>query len=169
MISESPAVYSWNICIAPSWAIWVTPLTNCLRFMLLSWTTLQKCSGANVGIPSYSNFFPPVVSVSPMENRSGSNTPITSPAYASSTIFLSWAISCCGWESLIFLLLAAWYTSMPASNLPEQILINAILSLWALFIFAWILNTKAENGSVTGSMIPSDELRPIGGVVILRK
>ena len=80
MISESPAVYSWNIWIAPSWAICVTPFTNCFRFILLSCTTLQKCSGANVGMPSYSNFLPPVVSVSPMENRSGSNTPITSPA-----------------------------------------------------------------------------------------
>ena len=30
-------------------------------------------------------------------------------------------------------------------KLSEQIRMNAILSLWALFMLAWILNTKAEN------------------------
>ena len=45
----------------------------------------------------------PVQSVSPMEKIPGSNTPMISPAYASSTIFRSCAIICCGWDRRIFL------------------------------------------------------------------
>ena len=48
-----------------------------------------KCSGANVGIPLNFILLPGVQIVSPMENIPGSNTPIISPAYASSTISLS--------------------------------------------------------------------------------
>ena len=99
----------------------------------------------------------------------GSNTPIISPAYASSTICLSCAIICCGCESLIFLPPCTWNDSMPAVNLPEQILIKAILSRCALFILACILNTNAEKSSFTGSIIPSEEFLGSGGVVILRK
>ena len=59
---------------------------------------------------------------------------------------------------------------MPASNLPEQIRINAIRSRCALFIFAWILNTNAEkSSSYIGSIIPLSDFLGSGEVVILRK
>ena len=136
MISANPASCSWKIWMAPSCAICSTPFTNCLRFIESNWMTLAKCSGANVGIPSYSKSSFGRQTVSPIEKIPGSNTPMISPAYASSTILRSCAIICCGWESLIFFLLCTCFTSMFASNLPEQILINAILSRWFLFIFA---------------------------------
>ena len=99
----------------------------------------------------------------------GSNTPMISPAYASSTIFRSWAMSCWGWVRRIFFPPCTWFTSIPASNLPEQIRIKAILSLWALFMLAWILNTKAEKSGRNGSITPSRVFLERGGVVILRK
>ena len=58
---------------------------------------------------------------------------------------------------------------MPASNLPEQIRIKAIRSRWALFIFAWILNTNAENSSENGSTTSPSDVRGSGDVVISRK
>ena len=100
-----------------------------------------------------------------MEKIPGSNTPIMSPAYASLTISLSCAIICCGWESFIFLLPCIWNTSISLSNFPEQILIKAILSLWFLFIFAWILKTNAEKSSLVGSINPSLDSLGKGGVV----
>ena len=48
-----PPLYSWNIWIAPSCAICVTPFTNCFLFMVSSCRTRAKCSGAKVGIPAY--------------------------------------------------------------------------------------------------------------------
>ena len=46
-------------------------------------------------------------------------------------------------------------SSMSPTLEAGQILMNAILSLWALFIFAWILNTNAEKSfSVIGSISP---------------
>ena len=50
------------------------PLTNCFLFIVSSWRTLAKCSGAKVGIPSYANFLPGIQIVSPMEKMPGSNT-----------------------------------------------------------------------------------------------
>ena len=59
---------------------------------------------------------------------------------------------------------------MPASYSPEHILIKAILSLCALFIFACILNTNAEkNSSFIGSTYPSCVFLFRGDDVILRK
>ena len=52
MISSIPVLYSWKIWIAPSCAISLMPLMNCLRFIVSSWRTRAKCSGAKVGIPS---------------------------------------------------------------------------------------------------------------------
>ena len=89
MISSIPTWFSLNTWIAPSCAICVTPLTNCFLFIVSTGLTLAKCSGANVGIPSNLNFFEGIHNVSPIENIPGSNTPIISPAYASSTISLS--------------------------------------------------------------------------------
>jgi len=42
---------------APSCAICCMPFMNCLRFMVSTWRTLAKCSGAKVGIPSNWNGF----------------------------------------------------------------------------------------------------------------
>ena len=82
----------------------------------------------------------------------------------------SCAIICCGWESLIFLLPpCTWVTSMPASNFPEQIRINAIRSRCALFIFAWILNTNAEKSSWNGSISPISAFLGSGEYVIFKK
>ena len=142
---------------------------NCLRFIVSICLTLAKCSGANVGIPSNINFLLDEHIVSPIENMPGSNTPIISPAYASSTICLSCAIICCGCESLIFFPPCTWLASIPAVNFPEHIRINAILSLCALFILACILNTNAEKSSLNGSIGPAEELRGSGDVVISRK
>ena len=44
---------------------------NCLRFMVSTWRTKAKCSGANVGMPSNRNFFPGTLMVSPMEKMPG--------------------------------------------------------------------------------------------------
>ena len=85
---------SLNTCIAPSCAICVTPFMNCFLFIVSTGLTLAKCSGENVGIPSNLNFFEGLHKVSPIENIPGSNTPIISPAYASSTISLFSAINC---------------------------------------------------------------------------
>ena len=57
--------------------------------MVSTGLTLAKCSGAKVGIPSNLNFLEVAHKVSPIENMPGSNTPIISPAYASSIISLS--------------------------------------------------------------------------------
>ena len=82
----------------------------------------------------------------------------------------SLAIICCGWESRTFLPPCIWNTSIPASNSPEQIRINAIRSRCALFIFAWILNTNAEKSpSSIGSISPLSDFLGSGDVVILRK
>ena len=162
MTSSIPILYSWKIWIAPSCAICCMPFMNCLRFMVSTWRTLAKCSGAKVGIPSNWNGFA-VVSVSPIEKIPGSNTPMISPAYASSTIWRSCAIICCGCDSLIFLLPpCTCVTSIPAVNFPEQIRINAIRSRCALFIFACILNTNAEKCSSNGSISPMSALRGSG-------
>ena len=155
--------------MAPSWAIWLMPLINCFLFMVSIWRTLAKCSGAKVGIPSNWNFPPGAHKVSPMEKIPGSNTPMMSPAYASSMIFLLSAISCWGWVRRIFFPPWTWFTSIPASNFPEQIRMNAILSLWALFMLAWILNTKAENFSSNGSTWPSRVFLGSGEEVIFKK
>ena len=155
--------------MAPSWAIWVIPFTNCFRFMVSICRTRAKCSGAKVGIPSNANFSDAVVIVSPMEKIPGSKTPIISPAYASSMIFRSWAIICWGWDKRIFRCPWIWVTSMPASNFPEQILIKAMRSRWALFIFAWILKTNAEKSSENGSIVPISACLGSGEVVICRK
>ena len=157
MISSIPVLNSWNIWIAPSWAIWLIPFTNCFLFMVSIWRTRAKCSGAKVGIPSKANFFPGAQMVSPIEKIPGSKTPIISPAYASSTMWRSCAIICCGWASLIFLPPWMCMTSIPASNFPEQIRMNAILSRCALFIFACILKTNAEKSSENGSIGPISE------------
>ena len=79
MISSIPLWSSWNICMAPSWAIWVIPFTNCFLFMVSTCLTLAKCSGAKVGIPSYFTSIPGAHTVSPIEKIPGSNTPIMSP------------------------------------------------------------------------------------------
>ena len=60
-------------------------------------------------------------------------------------------------------------TSWEASNFPEQIRINAILSLWFLFIFAWILKTKAEKSSFMGSMTPISAVLGRGEDVIFEE
>ena len=46
---------------------------------------------------------------------------------------------------------------------------NAILSRCALFMFACILNTNAENFSLKGSMISSPAILGSGGIVMRRK
>ena len=51
-----------------------------LRFMVSTWRTLAKCSGAKVGIPSYTTLSLGMHTVSPIENIPGSNTPMISPA-----------------------------------------------------------------------------------------
>ena len=61
------------------------------------------------------------------------------------------------------------FTSILASYLPEQILMNAILSLCALFIFACILNTNAENACSVGDTRPISALLESGVVVIFKK
>ena len=106
-----------------------------------------KCSGAKVGIPSNCTGSLEVQSVSPIEKMPGSKTPMISPAYAVSTIFLSSAIIWVDWFRRIFFPPCTWVTSMPASYSPEQIRMKAILSRWALFMLAWILKTKAEKKS----------------------
>ena len=58
---------------------------------------------------------------------------------------------------------------MPASNLPEQMRINAIRSRWALFMLAWILNTNAEKPGSNGSTTPVSVFLGSGAVVIERK
>ncbi|MPN32207.1 hypothetical protein SDC9_179683 [bioreactor metagenome] len=58
---------------------------------------------------------------------------------------------------------------MPFSKAPEQILMKAILSLWALFMFACILNTNAENSSSKGLILPAFEFLPSGDVVRFKK
>ena len=60
----------------------------------VAWDIVQP--GAKVGVPSYANFSGELVSVSPIEKIPGSNTPMISPPYAFSIIFLSLAIICCG-------------------------------------------------------------------------
>ena len=122
-----------------------------------------------MGIPSNRNFALEAHNVSPIEKMPGSNTPMISPAYASSMIFLLSAISCWGCVRRIFFPPCTWFTSIPASNFPEQIRINAILSRWALFILACILKTKAENFSSKGSTMPSRVFLGSGGVVIFKK
>ena len=93
-----------------------------------------------------------------------------SPAQACSTILRSLAISCWGWERRTFFPPCICHTSMPASNSPEQIRMNAIRSRWALFMLAWILKTKAEkSGSTMGSISPLSDILGRGGVVIFRK
>ena len=138
---------------------------NCLRFIVSFWRTSAKCSGANVGIPLNCTLCPGEQIVSPIEKMPGSNTPMMSPAYASSTISLSWAIICCGCERRIFLLPWTWNTSIFFSNLPLQMRINATLSRWALFMFAWILKTNAEKKSDIGSTFSSTVSLGRGGVV----
>ena len=61
------------------------------------------------------------------------------------------------------------FTSLSASNFPEHIRIKAIRSRWALFIFACILNTKAEKSFSTGSISSPSLFLGSGVVVILRK
>ena len=46
---------------------------------------------------------------------------------------------------------------------------KAIRSRCALFIFAWILNTKAEKSGLNGSIMPSVVLLGSGEVVIFKK
>ena len=103
MTSSMPEFGSLKIWIAPSCAICSVPLMNCLRFIESLGLTREKCSGAKVGMPPNLNFLPGVQMVSPIEKMPGSKTPMMSPAYASSTISRSEAISCCGWERRIFL------------------------------------------------------------------
>ena len=80
MTSSMPLFGSWKIWMAPSCAIWVTPLTNCLRFMVSTCEITEKCSGANVGMPSKRTRSFGSQIVSPMEKMPGSNTPMMSPA-----------------------------------------------------------------------------------------
>ena len=109
---------------------------NCLRFMVSTCRTLAKCSGANVGIPSKRYLSGEVVSVSPMAKMPGSNNPMISPAYASSTMWRSSAIICVDWESLTLRPPCTWFTSMPGVYLPEVMRRNAMRSRCALFMLA---------------------------------
>ena len=58
---------------------------------------------------------------------------------------------------------------MPFSNFPEQMRIKAMRSRWALFMLAWILNTKAEKAGSKGSTVPWAVFRGRGGVVRRKK
>src|SRR5437868_3005711 len=52
---------------------------------------------------------------------------------------------------------------MPRANRPEHRRTNAIRSRWRGSMFAWILNTKAENVSASGATVPVEVGRSRGG------
>ena len=112
------------------------PLTNCLRFRVSTCSIAAKCSGAKVGIPSNCTFILGSHTVSPMEKIPGSNTPMISPAYASSMISRFSAIICWGCASLMRLPSCTCRYSVSFWNFPEQMRMNAMRSRWFLFIFA---------------------------------
>ena len=78
------------------------------------------------------------------------------------------AMSCWGWDRRIFAALDM-VDLHSASNRPEQIRMKAMRSRWALFMLAWILNTKAEKSSSRESTTSSPARRGRGAVVICRK
>ena len=150
MTLSMPKPGSRKICTAPSWASSCMPFTNCLRLSVFTCVMRAKCSGENVGMGGNCTCSP-LHTVSPMLKMPGSNRPTMSPAYASSTVARSSAMSDVPVASFSFLPPCTWNASMPRSNLPEQMRTNAMRSRWFLSMFAWILNTKPANSLRCGS------------------
>ena len=151
MTLSMPKPGSRKIWTAPSCASSSMPFTNCLRLSVFTCVTRAKISGANVGISGYCTRHLPAQTVSPIEKMPGSNSPTMSPAYASSTVARSSAISEVPVASFSFLPPCMCIASMPRSNLPEQMRTKAMRSRWFLSMFAWILKTNPENSSRIGS------------------
>ena len=139
MISSIPVLYSWKIWIAPSCAICVDPLDKLLSS---SWyrpgVLLQNAPAQRSG----SLHMQTALSAVQQRIADGENARIKYADDISGIGFLHrsfgrYAIICCGWERRITSCRPGHgRLPYPASNLPEQILINAILSRCALFIFA---------------------------------
>ena len=91
-----------------------------------------------------------------------------SPAYASSSVLRSSAMTCCGCESLATRPDCTCFTFMSERNFPEQIRMNAMRSRCALFMLAWILKTNAEKSLLYGSMSPMSDFLASGAGAILR-
>ena len=85
-----------------------------------------------------------------------------SPGNASSTVVRCWPNTACAYLVANGRPVAAWVSTMPRSNRPEQIRTNAIRSRWARSMPACTLNTRPEVGASSGRGLPSASSRGSG-------
>ncbi|CAB4367715.1 unannotated protein [freshwater metagenome] len=88
--------------------------------------------------------------------------PITSPGNASSIVSRSEPNAVVAYFVPTFFAVRAQSTSIPRSNLPEQIRAKAMRSRWFGSILAWILKMKAANSASNGRASPSTSGRGAG-------
>ncbi|GAB3795888.1 hypothetical protein GCM10027605_02700 [Micromonospora zhanjiangensis] len=104
----------------------------------------------------------PSCRVSPMPSAVALTSPITSPGYASSMVSRLAPNICCAYLVAKGRPVPAWVTVMPRLNRPEQTRTKATWSRWALFMFAWILNTNPAKGASTPRGVPPVSTRGCG-------